>query len=241
MSRDCQSGSDGFESKTGSGGGGCSTQSGVMVERTVNNPRRIVERWWSVCEQSSMEVINVDPSSGAPSGNLMRYQPLRSSWAASRLSLAVVPCGWHSDPGQRFITQGTWGSLLVQRRRASARPSLGTWRRSRSGAPRAAQLDGCDAGRPAASERISHEIVRLGEVLDQPPHAVEGLLKRVDLLIGAVEITLREGEGHRRQLGKVMRPACTRRVDQALAVLPADSSSTSQLSWNWPEVANRRL
>ena len=46
----------------------------------------------------------------------------------------------------------------------------------------AAQLDGCDAGRPAASERISHEIARLGEVLDQPPHAVEGLLKRVDLL-----------------------------------------------------------
>ena len=39
----------------------------------------------------------------------------------------------------------------------------------------AAQLDGCDAGRPAASERIGHEIARLGEVLDQPPHAAEGL------------------------------------------------------------------
>ena len=111
-------------------------------------------------QPSSMEVINVDPSSGAPSGNLMRYQPLRSSWAASRLSLAVVPCGWHSDPGQRFITQGTWGSLLVQRGEPllGQVPVLGV---DLDQVRPAAQLVGCDAGRPAASERIGHEIARL--------------------------------------------------------------------------------
>ena len=98
----------------------------------------------------------------------------------------------------------------------------------------AAQLDGCDAGRPAASERIGHEIARLGEVLDQPPHAAEGLLKRVDLLIGAVEITLREGKGNRRQLGKAIRPACPEGLTRRLLFFRRNSSSTSQLRWNEP-------
>ena len=116
----------------------------------------------------------------------MRYQPLCRSLLLPRSSLELVPCGGHSDQGVRFITTGRLqkvdgehdqptGILPSSRPcpRITIRRERGERCSSKGGEPLlgqvpvlgvdldqvrpAAQLDGCDTGRPAASERIGHE------------------------------------------------------------------------------------
>ena len=46
---------------------------------------------------SCMTLINPVPLPGASSGNFIRYQLVRISWAAPGSLLTLVPCGGHSD------------------------------------------------------------------------------------------------------------------------------------------------
>ena len=93
-----KSGSDGFRAET--------QWRSLHSEwsRTVNNPTH-VERCEVYYQQSSMAVINIAPLPGAPSGNFMRYQPLRRSFGQPPSIAHLRPCGWHSDQGDRFITK----------------------------------------------------------------------------------------------------------------------------------------